>query len=102
MKSPAFRRHAAGFTLVELLVVIAIIGILVALILPAVNMARESGRRTDCMNKMRNLAQATLTYEGQFRRLPPARTRASNGSDMHGFFIHIMANLEETGIMDRY
>lgn len=56
-------RRAVGFTLVELLVVIAIIGTLVALLLPAVQAARESGRRTQCSNQMRQMALAMLNHE---------------------------------------
>ena len=52
-----------GFTLVELLVVVAIIGILVGLLLPAVNAARESGRRTQCANNLRQMALACLSHE---------------------------------------
>lgn len=59
-----------GFTLVELLVVIAIIGVLVALLLPAVQAAREAARRISCQNNVKNLALAVLNYENQRNELP--------------------------------
>ena len=61
-----------GFTVVELLVVIAIIGILMALLLPAVNSARETARRTSCQNNMRNIALATLSFNTTNGYFPPA------------------------------
>jgi len=65
------RRRATGFTLVELLVVIAIIGVLVALLLPAVQAARESARRTSCVNQMKQLGLAAQNIHDSRQALPP-------------------------------
>jgi len=63
-------RARKGFTLVELLVVITIIGMLVAMLMPAVQMAREAGRRSQCMNNQKQLATALLNYESARRQFP--------------------------------
>jgi prepilin-type N-terminal cleavage/methylation domain-containing protein/prepilin-type processing-associated H-X9-DG protein len=68
--APLRRRLSAGFTLIELLVVISIIGVLIALLLPAVQSARESGRRAQCTNNMKQLGIAMLNYESGFHFLP--------------------------------
>src|SRR5262245_1999957 len=70
MLSASRIRNRPGFTLVELLVVIAIIGILVALLLPAIQAAREAARRTDCANRIRQVVLATLNYESAKQKLP--------------------------------
>ena len=100
-----------GFTLVELLVVIAIIGILVALLLPAVQAAREAGRRTSCVNNLKQLGIAMLNFESARRRLPigtvvkedvtTAKLFGANGVFANGF-TELLPFLEQTNLSALY
>ncbi|MDX1947835.1 MAG: DUF1559 domain-containing protein [Pirellulaceae bacterium] len=89
-----------GFTLVELMVVIAIIGVLVALLLPAVQSAREAARRMSCSNNMRQISLATHNYHDTLGSLPPASTNpALSGSSA---FAAILPFLEANNAYNLY
>jgi prepilin-type N-terminal cleavage/methylation domain-containing protein len=79
MHAPSRFSRRAGFTLVELLVVIAIIGILVGLLLPAVQVARESGRQLSCQNTLKNLSLGVLNFESANKHLPHGAIEWSAG-----------------------
>ncbi len=91
-------RKRTGFTLVELLVVIAIIGILIALLLPAVQAAREAARRMQCTNHLKQIGLACHNYMTANREhFPPG----SPGPARHGLFTHILPYLELNTVHDR-
>ncbi|MEN1680579.1 MAG: DUF1559 domain-containing protein [Planctomycetota bacterium] len=98
----------AGLTLIELLVVIAIIGVLIALLLPAVQSARESAARVTCQNQLKQVALATLNYESTQAHFPAGLTPRSDGTppsevmELHGFGwgAMLLPHLEQTETYD--
>lgn len=99
-------RGRRAFTLVELLVVIAVIGILVALLLPAVQAAREASRRASCLNKVRQIAIAVHNFESAKKHFPTAVHMPDivnpTGNDGIAFYIQILSFIEQSTIADLY
>ena len=97
-------KRTSAFTLVELLVVIAIIGILVALLLPAVQAAREAARRMSCVNNLTQLALATQNYEMAFRVYPPGTINPTGPIEdkpegyHHNWLSQLLPYMEETSV----
>lgn len=113
IQSPLAKR--SGFTLVELLVVIAIIGVLMGLLLPAVQMAREAARRASCQNNSRQLGIAAMNYESARQKFPPGYTQARinasgqvwTGGSTSGFqfqghsaFYYLLPYVEQRNVYD--
>jgi prepilin-type N-terminal cleavage/methylation domain-containing protein/prepilin-type processing-associated H-X9-DG protein len=95
---PHFPR--SGFTLVELLVVIAIIGMLVALLLPAIQAARESARRSQCQNNLKQVAIAVQSYHDVRKQFPMGRNRIDQKAVSWAYFL--LPQIEETAIYSAY
>jgi prepilin-type N-terminal cleavage/methylation domain-containing protein len=91
-----YSRQRAGFTLIELLAVIAIIGLLVGLLLPAVQSVRESARRTQCNSNLKQVALATLQHDQAMGRLPPAFSYDKPHNAMAPMLFWLLPHLERT------
>ena len=96
------KRERAAFTLVELLVVIAIIGVLVALLLPAVQSAREAARRTQCNNNLHQIGLALHNYESSYMVFPAGGLYSRGGGYGHSWWIRILPFAEETAVYDKF
>jgi prepilin-type N-terminal cleavage/methylation domain-containing protein/prepilin-type processing-associated H-X9-DG protein len=90
-----------GFTLVELLVVIAIIGILVALLLPAIQAAREAARRAQCQNHIKEISLAVLNHESARKKYPVGFVPQPSQVESWGWAVFILPYLEEQALYDR-
>ena len=109
MKSRNSVAHRSGFTLVELLVVIAIIGILVGMLLPAVQRVREAARRTACINNSRQLGLAVQNYQSSHLRYPPAsiwqdvdNDGVADVGETYSLHAQLLSELEQANLYDFY
>jgi prepilin-type N-terminal cleavage/methylation domain-containing protein len=101
MSHRSFQRR--GFTLVELLVVIAIIGILIALLLPAVQAAREAGRRAQCSNNLKQLGLGLHNYHDTYKCMPMgARTGGWNGYWGTSFYVRLLPYIEQNPLAEAW
>jgi prepilin-type N-terminal cleavage/methylation domain-containing protein len=100
VQSHLISRGRRGFTLVELLVVIAIIGILVALLLPAIQAAREAARRSQCMNNMRQLGLAQQMHHDAYKYLPVDINAQNNVRPV--LYLQMLPFMEGSAIKEAY
>ena len=94
-------KKSLGFTLVELLVVIAIIGVLIALLLPAVQAAREAARRTQCANNLKQLGLGIHNYHDTFKCIPPGSAGGWNASPRISWQVRILPFCEQVPLYNR-
>lgn len=96
------QRKRTAFTLVELLVVIAIIGVLVGLLLPAVQAARESARRAECTNNLKQLALASLRYEETHKKFPGSKQTLARTGRIASWIVVLLPAMDEQDVFDRW
>jgi len=98
-------RNRSGFTLIELLVTISIIGVLVSLLLPAVQAAREAARRTQCLNNLKQIGLALHMLHDSRREFPSAfgyQSAASASQPQHSWFVELLPYIEQRALADQY
>ena len=97
-------QQRSAFTLVELLVVIAIIGILIGMLLPAVQAVRKAARRTACMNNLRNLALGAINYESANMHFPPGLVDDDDNHQdaLHSGFVFLLPFIEQNNLFSKY
>lgn len=93
-----------AFTLIELLIVIAIIGILIALLLPAIQKVREAAGRTECSNHLKQLGLALEMHHGDHRSYPPGIVATSSDvrNGLHNGFVFLLPYLEQANLHRQY
>ena len=99
-----FSKHRSAFTLVELLVVIAIIGILVGMLLPAVQAVREAARRSKCQNHLKQLGLAALNFESAQMAFPPGVVDDNDDLQdaLHTGWVFLLPYMEQNNVADQY
>src|SRR5262245_33340953 len=102
LQQPLARRGRRAFTLVQMLVVIAIIGVLVALLLPAVQGAREAARRVKGQDNLQQIGLAALQFEDTYKKLPPGAVWDGGGTEKGSVYVYLLPYLERASLYQEY